>query len=99
MNSCFEEKEDSIILNIRVVPRASKDGLAGLLGDALKIRIQAPPVDGKANAYLIKFLSKHWKIPRSRIELISGETGRNKRIRISNPTNEIRAELLSFAEE
>ncbi|MDF7807376.1 DUF167 family protein [Pontiellaceae bacterium B12219] len=99
MNSCFEEKEDSIILNIRVVPRASKDGLAGLLGDALKIRIQAPPVDGKANAYLIKFLSKHWKIPRNSLEILSGETGRNKRVRIFNPTDEIRAELLSFAEE
>ncbi|MDF7800468.1 DUF167 family protein [Pontiellaceae bacterium B1224] len=99
MNSCFEEKDDAIILNVRVVPRASRDGLAGLMGDALKIRIQAPPVDGKANAYLVKFLSKHWKIPRSRIELLSGETGRNKRIRIFNPTNEIRAELLSFGEE
>jgi uncharacterized protein (TIGR00251 family) len=99
MNSCFEEKDDSIILNVRVVPRASKDELAGLMGDALKIRIQAPPVEGKANTYLIKFLSKHWKIPRSRIELISGETGRNKRIRIFNPTDEIRDELLSFGEE
>jgi uncharacterized protein (TIGR00251 family) len=94
--SCFEEKDDAIILNVRAVPRASKDELAGLMGDALKIRIQAPPVEGKANAYLVKFLSKHWKIPRSRIEILSGETGRNKRLRIINPTDEIRAELLSF---
>jgi uncharacterized protein (TIGR00251 family) len=109
----FEEKEGAIVLNVRVVPRASKDELVGLMGDVLKIRIQAPPVDGKANAYLVKFLSKHWtrseagakqqqrsgNIPRSRIEILSGETGRNKRIRICGPTDEIRAELLSFENE
>ncbi len=96
---CFEEKDGCIILNIRVVPRAARDGFAGLLGDALKVRIQAPPVDGKANAYLVKLLSKHWKIPRGSITILSGETGRNKRIRISSPTDEIRKELLSFGDE
>lgn len=90
----FEKKENSIIINVRVVPRAAKDGLAGLLGtEALKIRIQAPPVEGKANAYLVKYLSKHWKISRSDIEILSGETGRNKRIRISNPTQELLQEI------
>lgn len=90
----FEKKENSIIINVRVVPRAAKDGVAGLLGtEALKIRIQAPPVEGKANAYLVKFLSKRWKISRSDIEILSGETGRNKRIRISNPTQELLQEI------
>jgi uncharacterized protein (TIGR00251 family) len=93
---CFEEKNECIILNIRVVPRAAKDGFAGLLGDALKIRIQAPPVDGKANAYLIRFLARHWKVARGNIEIIYGETGRNKRLRISHPTDKMRKELLSF---
>ena len=94
----FEEKDGCIILNVRVVPRASRDGIQGLMGDALKIRIQAPPVEGKANAYLVKFLSKQWKIPRRDIEILSGETGRNKRLRISNPPDELRAALLSFDE-
>ncbi|WP_372796275.1 DUF167 domain-containing protein [Pontiella sp.] len=44
----------------------------------------------------MKFLSKHWKIPKSAVEILSGETGRNKRLRISAPTDEIRKELLSF---
>jgi uncharacterized protein (TIGR00251 family) len=92
----FEEKEGCIILTVRVVPRASRDGIQGVLGDALKIRIMAPPVEGKANAYLVKFISKHWKIPRAKIELLSGETSRNKRLRISNPTDELRKTLLSF---
>jgi len=60
------------------------------------VRIHAPPVEGKANAYLIKFLSKHWKIPRASIEILSGKTGRNKRIRILYPTDELRAVLLSI---
>ncbi len=92
----FEDRGDHLILNVRAVPRASRDEIAGPMGDALKVRIQAPPVDGKANAYLIKFLSKHWKIPKSAVEILSGETGRNKRLRISAPTDEIRKELLSF---
>ena len=92
----FEEKNNAIILNVRVVPRASRDGIAGVMGDALKVRIQAPPVEGKANAYLVKFLSKQWNIPRRDIEILSGETGRNKRLRILNPTIELRKELLSI---
>ncbi len=92
----FKEQDGCIVLNVRVIPRASKDGIQGLLGDALKVRIQAPPVEGKANAYLVKFLSKHWKIPRRDIEILSGETGRNKRLRILNPSDELRKELLSL---
>lgn len=90
---CFEEKDGCIILNIRVVPRASRDAVAGLMGDELKVRIQAPPVDGKANAYLVKFLSKQWKVPRADFEILSGETGRSKRLQISNPTDALRAAL------
>lgn len=93
--ACFEEKDGHIILNVRVIPRASKDAVQGIMGNALKIRIQAPPVDGKANAHLVKFLSKHWKIPHASIEILSGETGRSKRLRIFNPTDELRATLLS----
>jgi len=93
----FEETEAYIILNVRVVPRASRDDIAGVMGDeALKVRIQAPPVEGKANAYLVKFLSKHWKIPRSNIEILSGETGRNKRLRISEPSDQLRSTLRSM---
>jgi len=93
----FEERDECIFLCVRVVPRAAQDGIAGVMGgEALKIRIQAPPVEGKANAYLVKFLSKQWDIPRSNIEILSGETGRNKRLRISCPTDEMRKELLSL---
>ena len=89
----FEEKDGCIILNVKVIPRASKDSIQGILGDALKVRIQAPPVEGKANAHLVRFLSKQWKIPRASIEILSGGTGRNKRLRITDPTDALRKEI------
>lgn len=92
----FKEKDNAIILNVRVIPRASKDMIQGVMGDALKVRIQTPPIEGKANAHLVKFLSKQWKIPRGSIEILSGETGRNKRLRISDPPDELRRTLRSF---
>jgi uncharacterized protein (TIGR00251 family) len=94
----FQEMDGFILLWVRVIPRAAKDGIIGLMsGEALKVRIQAPPVEGKANAYLLKFLSKQWKIPRSSIEILSGETGRNKHLKISNPPDELRESLRSMA--
>ncbi len=94
--SWIEQADPHLILNIRVIPRASKDAIQGFLGDVLKIRIKAPPIDEKANLRLIKFLSKTWKIPRSSLTILSGKTGRNKRLKISNPSPELRKELLSF---
>jgi uncharacterized protein (TIGR00251 family) len=70
-----------------------------LLGEALKVRIQAPPVEGKANAYLLKFLAKQWKVPRRNLVLLAGETGRNKRLEIVNPPDELRKELLSICDK
>jgi len=97
MSNWLEENEDCIILSIRVVPRASKDGIQGLMGnEALKVRIQAPPVEGKANAYLIKYLSKLWDLPRAHIEILTGETGRNKRLRIIHPSTALVEKLKSM---
>ena len=73
---------DGVVLNIRVVPRASKTEVQGVLGDMLKIRLQAPPVDGKANAALVEFLAATLGIAKSNIILLTGETGRAKRVLI-----------------
>lgn len=97
--SFFEEKNGCVVLNVRVVPRAAKDSIQGVLGDALKVRIQSPPIEGRANAHLIGFLAKQWDVPRTSIEILSGEAGRNKRIRISAPSTALKALLLSIANE
>lgn len=70
------------VVKIRVVPNAPKTAAAGAYGDGVKIKINAPAMDGKANAELIKFLSKFFRIGRGAIEIISGETSRDKLVRI-----------------
>ena len=68
------------VLTLRIIPRAHKNAIQGEHGDALKIRLCAPPVDGAANAALVEFLSGHFSIPRARIQLLSGATSRSKRV-------------------
>ena len=76
----IKDTPDGAILTIRVVPRASKNSIDGPLGDALKIRLQSPPVDGKANKELIRFMADTLDIATSRIVILTGETGRSKRV-------------------
>lgn len=85
MSGFYEWQDDKLILRIKVQPRASKDEIAEILGDSLKIRITAPPIDGKANQHLLAYLAKLFKVTKSRITLLSGETGREKRVSIDDP--------------
>ena len=68
------------VLNLRIVPRASKNAIQGEHGDALKVRLCAPPVDGAANTALVDFLADAFDLPRARVQLLSGATSRNKRV-------------------
>ena len=86
---------DDLIMRLLIQPRASADAWSGLQADRIKLRITAPPVDGQANTYLNKFLSKAFKVPKSRVLLETGETGREKRIRIQRP-DKIPNELLPY---
>ncbi len=78
------EKNGAVIFDVRVVPRASKSEIVGEHGGALKIRIASPPVDGAANEELIRLFAKQFGVSKSEIEIISGESSKNKRIKISN---------------
>lgn len=78
--------EDSLILNIRAQPRASTDGFAEVLGDAIKLRITCAPVEGKANAAITAYLAKSFGVPRQRIRLLAGTHSRTKRYAIDKPT-------------
>jgi uncharacterized protein len=68
---------------IKVQPRASRNAVVGELGDALKIALTTPPVEGRANEACIEFLSKLLKVPRSSVTIAAGETSRNKVIRVA----------------
>jgi hypothetical protein len=74
-----------LLLRLVLQPKASRDKFVGLLGDELKVAITAPPVDGKANAHLIKFLSKQFKVPKGAVSVEKGLLNRHKLVRIHNP--------------
>ncbi|MGH9831671.1 MAG: DUF167 domain-containing protein [Blastocatellia bacterium] len=75
-------KDDGISFAVRVQPRASKSGVVGELDGALKVRLAAPPVDGEANEELIRLLATLFAVPRQQITLISGQTSKNKLVRV-----------------
>lgn len=86
---------DGILLNVRVIPRAGKSGIAGARHDALLVRLNAPPVEGAANAELIEVLARAFGIPRRHITLMSGERSRTKRVRVTGVTVEEANRLLN----
>jgi hypothetical protein len=77
-----------ITLTLHIQPGAKKTEFAGLHGDALKIRLAAPPVDGKANEALIRFIADTLKLPNSAINLKSGQTSRRKVLEIQGATRD-----------
>lgn len=70
------------LLEVRVQPRASRTEFAGLMGDRLRVRLNAPPVDGRANAALLEFVADACGLSKSRVTLEKGQTGRDKRVRL-----------------
>jgi len=91
MTSWYRWVGPDLVLTLRVQPRASRDALV-LEGTRLKVRITAPPVDGAANAHLLRYLAGRFGVAPSRTELLRGSTGREKTVRIAAP-GELPAEL------
>jgi uncharacterized protein (TIGR00251 family) len=75
--------ESGVRLRLRVQPRASRDEVAGVSGDAIRVRLTAPPVEGAANEALVRFLSAKLGVPRGAVVLCSGRTGRSKVVEVS----------------
>ncbi|QPG60367.2 DUF167 family protein YggU [Shewanella eurypsychrophilus] len=78
-------QQDNLLLNLYIQPKSSRDQIVGIHGEELKIAITAPPVDGKANAHLTKFLSKAFKVPKGDIRILKGELGRHKQVEVISP--------------
>lgn len=75
--------ENDLILSVYVQPRASKNQVCGIQGEELKVRLTSPPVDGAANKLCREFFADLFEVAKSSVEIISGETSRHKRLRIS----------------
>lgn len=80
--SWLQADEEGVTLKLYIQPGAKKTEVVGLHGEALKIRLRAPPVEGQANAQLIAFLALHLAVPKRAVTLLSGEASRAKRVRV-----------------
>jgi uncharacterized protein (TIGR00251 family) len=76
------ERDGAVTFAVRVQPRAKKNAVLGELGDAGKIALTAPPVEGRANQACIAFLAELLGVPRSAVSIVSGQSGRNKLVRV-----------------
>ncbi len=77
---------DDLLLRLYIQPKASRDSIVGLHCEELKVAITAPPIDGKANAHLSKFLAKQCKVAKGSVVIEKGELGRHKQVRIQQPS-------------
>ena len=89
------EVEGGVTFAVRVVPRASRNEIAGVHGDALKVRLTAPPVEGRANEALIAFLAKRLGVRNSQVEIVAGATSRRKKLRVIGLSGQAVEESLS----
>ncbi|TVT49509.1 MAG: YggU family protein [Denitromonas halophila] len=88
--------DHALMLSLHIQPGAKSTEFVGLHGEAMKLRLAAPPVDGKANAALIAFLAKFSGLPKSAVTLVSGHSARAKRVRIEGADAALKARLAAL---
>jgi uncharacterized protein (TIGR00251 family) len=91
----INETARGVLFAVKVHPRARKTAITGVLGDALKLALTAPPIEGRANQAVIEFFAELFEIPRSSVTIASGATSRNKVVTITGLTKAVVATVLS----
>ncbi|MEF8794196.1 MAG: DUF167 family protein [Thiohalorhabdus sp.] len=99
MGDFFAWDGRDLLLHVRVQPKAAQDRIAGLHGDALKVRITAPPTDGKANRHLARLLAKELRVPKGAVTVEKGEKGKDKTLRLAGADPEVLAAARAGASE
>lgn len=94
----LERLEGGVRIRVRVQPRASRTEIVGEHDGALRIRVAAPPVDGEANAELVRFLAKKLGVAKSRVRIVAGETGRMKTVEVDGIGEEVVVRLVAGTE-
>ena len=87
MDMPFQKSKKGVTLKIKVEPRSSRKGISGVVGDAIKIKVNAPPVGGAANEELIEVLSEEFGIKKTSIRILRGMSSRNKVVEIEGVTS------------
>jgi len=90
-----QESAKGITFAVKVHPRARKNAITGVVGEALKLSLTPPPVEGKANQAVIEFFADLFAIPRSSVTIASGETSRNKIVRIAGVSKAVAEQKLA----
>lgn len=83
MTSWYRREGDALILVAHVQPGAKRSEISGLHGDAIKIRLAAPPIDGRANDALLRFIAELFEVPLRNVELLRGAQSRHKMLRVT----------------
>jgi hypothetical protein len=91
----IQERATGLTFAVKVHPRARKNAITGTMGDALKLALIAPPVEGRANQAVVEFFADLFAIPRSSVTITSGETSRNKVIRIAGVSKPVAEQRLA----
>ena len=92
----YSLRNGDLLFRVQVVPRASRSEIVGAHNGSLRVRLTAPPVDDAANAELKRLLAKSFKVPRSAVELLSGQRSRTKQIRIMGVNSETLKLFIEF---
>ncbi|MDD3013239.1 MAG: DUF167 domain-containing protein [Candidatus Gastranaerophilales bacterium] len=88
--------DNGIKISVRVIPGSSKCEISGLIDNSLKIKLDVPPIEGKANEKCIKFLSKLLGVPKTSIEIVSGEKSKNKILFIKGEPDKLLSKMLEI---
>jgi hypothetical protein len=91
----FIEKDGTLTFSVRVIPRSSRSEIVGEFDGALKVKLNSPPVDGAANAELIKLLAKEFGVSKSQIEILSGHAAKSKQVKISGAIANVLTDIFS----
>jgi uncharacterized protein (TIGR00251 family) len=83
-----------VVITVRVVPRAAASGLAGTRGDALLVRLQAPPVDGAANVELVAVIAEALGVPKRAVSIVAGDRSREKQVSVRGIEMSVAAQRL-----
>jgi uncharacterized protein len=89
----FTEKDGAIIFSVRVIPRSSQSEIVGEYNGNLKVKLNSPPVDGAANAELIKLLAQAFDVSKAQVEILSGNTSKLKQVKISDANRNVWSDI------
>ena len=91
----IKEDKDGFTITVRVVPRSSRTEIVGEIEGAVKVRLSSPPIDGAANAELIRLISKKLGVAKSAVSIVSGETSKTKRLRVTGVSEQKLRDVLA----